>query len=96
MEVTDTPEKQALRRAAQVLGGQAALAQACGYQDRRHVWPWFNTSRSVPAEKCPDIERATREAGSPVFCEELRPDVAWAVIRAGAAAVETDTPTQAA
>ncbi len=86
-------EKAALRRAADALGGQAALASACGYADRRHVWPWFNTERRVPAEHCPAIERATRcaaaERGDPsliVLCEELRHDVAWGVLREQAAA----------
>src|SRR5688572_26318372 len=89
----EDPEKVALRRAAEVLGGQAALASACGYSDRRHVWPWFNTERRakdwrVPAEHCLAIERATREVAKEkcdptliVTCEELRPDVAWGVIR---------------
>ncbi len=31
---------------------------------------------NVPAEHCPAIERATG-----VRCEELRPDVAWSVLR---------------
>ena len=82
------PEKDALRRAAEALGGQAALAQACGFGDRRHVWPWFNTERRVPAEHCPGIERATRIAAEAkadpsliVTCEQLRPDVAWEVLR---------------
>lgn len=91
------PELAALRRAADALGGQAALASACGYSDRRHVWPWFNTERRakgwrVPAEHCPAIERATREAAAAkqdpsliVTCEELRPDVAWDVLREQAA-----------
>lgn len=34
--------------------------------------------RSVPAERCPAIERAT---GGTVTCEELRPDVDWAYLR---------------
>lgn len=82
------PEKAALRRAAEVLGGQAALAAACGYADRRHVWPWFNTERRVLPEKCPLIERATKAKAAEandqtlvVTCEELRPDVAWDVLR---------------
>lgn len=86
METQDP--KEALRRAADALGGQSALAAACEFKDRRNVWPWFNTDRSVPAEHCPVIERATRavaaERGDPsliVLCEELRPDVAWAVLR---------------
>jgi len=80
-------EKAALNRAAELLGGQSAVASACGFTDRRHVWPWFNTDRRVPAEHCPSIERATREKvieqghGEPVTCEELRPDVAWSVLR---------------
>lgn len=78
---TSSPEKVALQRAASVLGGQAAVAAACGFSDRRHVWPWFNTDRRIPAEHCPAIERATRERGDVVVCEELRPDVAWGVLR---------------
>ena len=88
-----TPEKAALRRAAEAVGGQAALASACRFNDRRHVWPWFNVEgRRVPAEHCPAIERATRKAAEEradptliVTCEELRPDVAWSVLREQAA-----------
>lgn len=76
-----TPPKAALRRAADVLGGQAALATVLGYEDRRAVWHWFGTDRKFPAEHCPAVERATREKGQPVTCEELRPDVAWSVLR---------------
>ena len=83
-KISDSP-KAALQLAAEVLGGQAALADACGYPDRRHVWPWFNTDRRVPAEKCPLIERATKATGREVTCEELRPDVEWSVLRAPAA-----------
>lgn len=91
MDDPTPPEKLALRRAAEVLGGQTALALALGFSDRRHVWPWFNTSRRVPAEHCPGIERATRERGSPVLCEELRPDVAWGVLREQVAPAESAT-----
>lgn len=86
-------EKAALTRAAKVLGGQAALAAAIGFSDRRHVWPWFNTDRRIPAEHCPAIERATRAAGEPVTCEELRPDVAWGVLREQVAAAEPTATT---
>jgi len=34
--------------------------------------------RSVPAEYCPSIEHATNGL---VRCEDLRPDVAWSVLR---------------
>lgn len=88
MDRNDATEKAALRKAAEVLGGQAALASACGFNDRRHVWPWFNTDRRVPAEHCPAIERATRNVAAEkgdaeliVVCEDLRPDVAWGVLR---------------
>jgi DNA-binding transcriptional regulator YdaS (Cro superfamily) len=77
-----SPEKQALRRAAAVLGGQAALADLLGYKDRRNVWAWFNDpSRELLAEHCPTIERATRAKGEIVKCEELRPDIDWKVFR---------------
>jgi len=80
--------KVALRKVADVLGGQAALASMLDFPDRRNVWPWFNTDRRVPAEHCPAMERATRakaaELGDPmliVTCEELRPDIPWGVLR---------------
>lgn len=76
-----TPPKVALYRAARVLGGQAGVAKVLGYKDRRNVSPWFSTDRKFPAEFCPLIEAATRELGDPVTCEELRPDVQWAVLR---------------
>jgi DNA-binding transcriptional regulator YdaS (Cro superfamily) len=81
MDSINTP-KAALIKASHILGGQAALASALGFSDRRSVWPWFNTDRRVPAEHCPAIERATN---GQVRCEELRPDVAWAVLREQAA-----------
>ena len=92
----ETTAKNHLQRAARVLGGQAALAEACGYPDRRHVWPWLNTEgRRVLPEKCPLIEKATRrvaeERGDPslvVTCEQLRPDVEWAVLRLSPASQE--------
>lgn len=81
------PEKEALRRAADVLGGQAALAELLGYTDRRNVWPWFNTDRKFPAEHCPLVERATG-----VTCEELRPDVQWDVLRTKRKAKQVGQP----
>ena len=66
-----SPQKAALQRAADQLGGQAALAEALGFKDRRNVWPWFKTDRSVPVEHCAAIERITNGA---VTRQELRPD----------------------
>lgn len=42
---------------------------------------WRNGVRPIPAERCPAIERATAGA---VTCEDLRPDVDWAVLRGSA------------
>ena len=75
-----------------MLGSQAALAKVCGYDDRRSIYPYIKTPRAFPAERCPAVERATREVaerdGDPsklVTCEQLRPDVQWAVVRAASA-----------
>ena len=46
---------------------------------------WSNEVRQVPAERCPDIEAAT---GGAVTCEELRPDVNWAVVRSAPVSAE--------
>lgn len=39
---------------------------------------WVNGKRQAPAERCPEIEKFTK---GKVTCEELRPDVNWAVLR---------------
>lgn len=77
--MSDSPisELEALRRAADHVGGQAELARKLGFRSRRNVWPWFN-GRRVPAEYCPAIEKATAGA---VRCEDLRSDVEWGVLR---------------
>ena len=49
------------------------------------VHQWQTGRRPVPAERCPDIERAT---GGAVRCEDLRPDVDWGVVRQSAPAAE--------
>jgi DNA-binding transcriptional regulator YdaS (Cro superfamily) len=67
-----------LKIAVDAAGGQAALAAAIGVK-QQHVWNWLNREGArVPAEHCPAIERATQGA---VRCEDLRPDVAWDVLR---------------
>lgn len=40
---------------------------------------WKTGSRQVPADRCIEIERAT---GGLVQCEDLRPDIDWAYLRA--------------
>jgi DNA-binding transcriptional regulator YdaS (Cro superfamily) len=89
MNAETPPEKVALRKAAALLGGQAAMARLIGYPDRRNVTPWFTTDRPFPAEHCPDVELATRAIARErndetlvVRCEDLRPDVRWGVLRA--------------
>jgi DNA-binding transcriptional regulator YdaS (Cro superfamily) len=61
-------------------GCQSDLARQVRAQPQL-VWQWANGVRQVPADRCPEIERAT--AGR-VTAEELRPDVAWRRIRDGA------------
>ena len=58
---------------------------------------WANGLSSVSAERCPQIEAAT---GGLVRCEDLRPDVAWSVLRntpelAQAQSHQTQPATQA-
>lgn len=81
-------DNSALKRAIDKSGGQTALATAIGKQ-QGHISAWLRRG-NVPAEHCPAIEAAT---GVP--CEELRPDVAWHVLRGKSAAeiAETDSAT---
>lgn len=67
-------------------GRASALAAQLGLRDPTSavlIYQWANGRRQVPAERCPAIERATAGA---VRCEELRPDVQWAVLREGSSA----------
>lgn len=66
------PAKTPIERAFALAGGMAALAKKLN-RSRGAVNQWKDR---VPAEACPDIERITG-----VRCEELRPDVAWGVLR---------------
>lgn len=75
--------KTGLDKAIEVAGGPGKLAAALGVTPQV-VTNW--RARGVPAEQCPLIERKTRLLGNAVLCEELRPDVAWAVLREQSAA----------
>jgi DNA-binding transcriptional regulator YdaS (Cro superfamily) len=66
----------ALIQAINILGSQTALAKAIGGHVQT-VNNWISRG-NVPAEHCPAIERVT---GGAVRCEDLRPDVDWAVLR---------------
>lgn len=71
----------ALERAVEICGSQAALAAKLNLR-QSHVSMW-KARGNVPAEYCPSIERAT---DGRVRCEQLRPDVAWEVLREHATA----------
>lgn len=66
-----------IARAIDLLGSANALAQQLNVSAAA-VGQWKSGERRVPAERCPEIERAT---DGKVRCEELRPDVAWDVLR---------------
>lgn len=66
------------------MGGVSAAARALDLPGHRYQTIQAWARGQIPAEHCPAIERETRARGEPVTCEELRPDVDWAVLRAGA------------
>jgi DNA-binding transcriptional regulator YdaS (Cro superfamily) len=68
--------EKSLNQAIYLLGSQKALADAIGVSPKT-IWAWVNR-KSVPAEHCPAIEKATSGA---IRCEDLRPDVDWAYLR---------------
>jgi DNA-binding transcriptional regulator YdaS (Cro superfamily) len=68
---------EALKHAQHILGSQAALARAVGLAPQ--VVSNWQRRGNIPAEYCPAIEKATRGT---VRCEDLRPDVDWAYLRA--------------
>lgn len=78
----DTPHP--IDIAASIIGSQAALAVELGVS-KGAVNQWKTPGRQVPADHCPVIERLT---GGKVRCEDLRPDVAWDVLRAAPANAE--------
>lgn len=50
-----------------------ALAASVGMHEQ-YLYQCFTERRSMPAERCPDIERAS---DGRVSCEDLRPDIRW-------------------
>ena len=58
-------------------GEKAKLARFVGVKPP-HITFWASGIRQVPAERCPLVEQFTK---GKVTCEELRPDVNWAVLR---------------
>lgn len=77
MNVIEAPSGvSAINRAIDALGGITSMARALNLRSHAVVHQWRLTR--VPAEHCPAIERVTNGL---VRCEELRPDVAWDVLR---------------
>lgn len=68
----------AIEKACASVGGQSILAATLGITPPA-VNQWITGKRPVPPERCIAIERATAGA---VRCEDLRPDVDWAYLRA--------------
>lgn len=75
-----TPEAPGLALAIRRAKGPTALARALNLKGPAVVQAWRRTR--VPSDHCPAIEKLT---GVP--CEQLRPDIEWAVLRRNAAAV---------
>lgn len=67
----------AFEAACKLCGSQQKLAEALGVTAAavNHV---VMGRRSIPAAWCPVIEKLTQ---GKVVCEQLRPDVAWGVVR---------------
>lgn len=63
-----------IERAIEAGGGITKLARDLQLSSHMVIYQWSKTR--VPAERCPDIEALTG-----VKCEDLRPDVNWAVLR---------------
>lgn len=77
----------ALIRAVTAVKTQSALASGLSAASKSRggeeitaarIWNWINRDKKAPAEFCPDIEALTG-----VRCEDLSPDVNWAVLRRG-------------
>lgn len=90
MAARNPRSEKAVQRAIAAVGSQAALARALGVTAGA-VSLWGSGGRPVPVDRCPQIEQETRKAAKAarnpslvVRCEELRPDVQWAVLRKAA------------
>lgn len=66
-----------IKLASSIAGSQRELARQLGVTPGR-VAQWITGDRVV-ADYCPRIERLT---GGRVRCEDLRPDIDWAYLRA--------------
>lgn len=87
MQSTERPTTDALRRAIAhpAIGSQSNLAALLSQETGRplkqgHVSHWLKTG--LPPAYCPSVEKLTAGA---VRCEELAPEVDWAVLRTATA-----------
>jgi len=76
-----TKPSEAVKRAIAILGGPVKAAKLLAVKGERYQTVQSWVQNRVPAEYCPAIERETALAGEKVRCEEMRPDVQWAVLR---------------
>ena len=81
-----------IRTAVECVGGASKLAERI-HVPVQSVYFWLSGERRIPAEHCPAIERETHHA---VVCEDLRPDVDWAVLRGTKRRRTQQTPAVAA
>ena len=58
-------------------GKRAVLARQIGVKQIM-ITMWIKGRARIPAERCIQIEKIT---GGKVTCEEMRPDIDWAVVR---------------
>jgi len=70
------PRETPAAKAVRLLGGPVRAAARLHVERYQTVQSWLR--HRIPAEYCPLIER---ETGGAVRCEDLRPDVAWDVLR---------------
>lgn len=61
------------------LGGPVSLGRHLGIRSQA-VSLWGIKDR-IPAERVPELERLAIARGSAIRAEDMRPDVAWGVIR---------------
>jgi DNA-binding transcriptional regulator YdaS (Cro superfamily) len=71
-----------IRQLVDLLGGARTAAEGLGVSQAL-VYFCLSGERRFPIDKCPVAERLTNGA---IRCEDLRPDVEWAVLRGGSAA----------
>jgi DNA-binding transcriptional regulator YdaS (Cro superfamily) len=78
-EINKNTACDALRRIcdADGVGGPSGLARRLNVKPPT-VSQWLSGNRPIPADRCPDLEEI---GGGVATCEELRPDVNWAVLR---------------